>query len=194
MSIFFNIFFIGDFSFSQRIRDAMKEHDEIFVLDLNLPKEVQDTDKKITFIDHHIQAKIDNPLVEQINPLVEEKDASEAQKTIQEINSGIYCFDKQFLLVCLNSVKNDNAQREYYLPDTIALARKNKRKVSVVLCADPDEVMGVNTRYDLNKAEKTMQSRINRHWMKQKRVSPQGTGYYTLNLPGIITQLSVQGW
>ena len=97
--------------------------------------------------------------------IVEEKDASEAQKTIQEINSGIYCFDKQFLLVCLNSVKNDNAQREYYLPDTIALARKNKRKVSVVLCADPDEVMGVNTRYDLNKAEKIMQSRINRHWM-----------------------------
>lgn len=65
---------IGDFSFSQRIKEAMKEHDEIYVLDLNLPKEVQDTEKKITFIDHHIQSRIENPLVDQINPLVDGED------------------------------------------------------------------------------------------------------------------------
>jgi single-stranded DNA-specific DHH superfamily exonuclease len=65
---------IGDFSFSDRIKQAMLEHDEIFVVDLNLPKEVQDTDKKITFIDHHIQNKIENPLVDQINPLVDGED------------------------------------------------------------------------------------------------------------------------
>lgn len=68
---------IGDFSFSRRIKEAMKEHDEIYVLDLNLPKEVLDADKKITFIDHHIQMRIDDPNVEQINPLVDGKDASE---------------------------------------------------------------------------------------------------------------------
>lgn len=68
---------VGDFSFSQRIKEAMKEHDEIYVVDLNLPLEVEGTDKKITFIDHHIQTKIDNQLVEQINPLVDGKDVSE---------------------------------------------------------------------------------------------------------------------
>jgi hypothetical protein len=68
---------IGDFSFGPRIKEAMKEHDEIYVVDLNLPKEVQDTDRKITFIDHHIQGRIENPLVEQINPLVNGKDPEE---------------------------------------------------------------------------------------------------------------------
>jgi single-stranded DNA-specific DHH superfamily exonuclease len=68
---------IGDFSFSPRIKESIKEHDEIYVVDLNLPKEVKDTDKKITFIDHHIQGRIENPLVEQINPLVDGKDPSD---------------------------------------------------------------------------------------------------------------------
>ncbi|MGA1848868.1 MAG: DHH family phosphoesterase [Thermoplasmatota archaeon] len=67
---------IGDFSFSGRIKDEMELHDEIYVLDLNLPAEVKDTNKRITFIDHHIQKKMENDLVDQINPLVEGKDPS----------------------------------------------------------------------------------------------------------------------
>ena len=65
---------IGDFSFSQRIKDAIKEHDEVYVLDLNLPHEVEGASKKVVFIDHHIQGKIQNDLVEQINPLLDGKD------------------------------------------------------------------------------------------------------------------------
>lgn len=62
---------IGDFSFSERIREAMKDHDDVYVVDLNLPGEVKNSEKKIRFMDHHIQERIENPLVEQVNPLVE---------------------------------------------------------------------------------------------------------------------------
>ena len=58
--------------------------------------------------------------------IVEEKDATTAQKKIGEVNTGIYCFEKKFLLSALGGIKNENAQGEYYLPDTIALARKRK--------------------------------------------------------------------
>jgi len=68
---------IGDFSLSKRIKDEMKLHDEIYVVDLNLPNEVKDTRKRIVFIDHHIQKEIENDLVEQINPLVDGKEPSE---------------------------------------------------------------------------------------------------------------------
>jgi single-stranded DNA-specific DHH superfamily exonuclease len=68
---------IGDFSFSQRIREEIERHEEIYVLDLNLPNEVKDTKKPIVFFDHHIQQRIENDLVEQINPMVDGRDPSE---------------------------------------------------------------------------------------------------------------------
>jgi bifunctional UDP-N-acetylglucosamine pyrophosphorylase/glucosamine-1-phosphate N-acetyltransferase len=97
--------------------------------------------------------------------VVEEKDATSAQKKIQEVNAGIYCFDAAFLLSSLALLGKNNAQGEYYLPDTIELARKKKRSVAALLCSDPDEVMGVNSRYDLSRAEAVMRRRINRRWM-----------------------------
>ncbi|MFW3147281.1 MAG: DHH family protein [Thermoplasmatota archaeon] len=68
---------IGDFSFSDRIREEAEKHDEIYVLDLNLPGEALSLRKKLVFIDHHIQERIEDPLVQQINPLVEGRDAKE---------------------------------------------------------------------------------------------------------------------
>ncbi len=65
---------VGDFSFNERIRNAISEHVEVYVVDLNLPLEIKNTEKKITFIDHHIQERIENPLVDQINPLVNGED------------------------------------------------------------------------------------------------------------------------
>ena len=97
--------------------------------------------------------------------IVEEKDASAAQKKIREVNAGVYCFEKKFLLSALGGIKNRNAQGEYYLPDTIALARKKKLKVAAVLCPDPDETMGINSRYDLSQAEMVLQARTNLRWM-----------------------------
>jgi bifunctional UDP-N-acetylglucosamine pyrophosphorylase/glucosamine-1-phosphate N-acetyltransferase len=99
--------------------------------------------------------------------VVEEKDATAAQKKIGEVNTGIYCFEKKFLLSALGGIKNKNAQGEYYLPDTIALARKGKHKVAAVLCKDPDEAMGINSRIDLSRAERILQARRNVRWMKE---------------------------
>jgi bifunctional UDP-N-acetylglucosamine pyrophosphorylase/glucosamine-1-phosphate N-acetyltransferase len=99
--------------------------------------------------------------------VVEEKDATAAQKKIEEVNTGIYCFDREFLLASLDQLGRDNAQGEYYLPDTIELAIKKKRAVAAMICGDPDEVMGVNSRYDLSRAEAVLRRRINRRWMTE---------------------------
>jgi bifunctional UDP-N-acetylglucosamine pyrophosphorylase/glucosamine-1-phosphate N-acetyltransferase len=100
-----------------------------------------------------------------VQRVVEEKDANAAQKKIKEINAGIYCFDKAFLLASLSALGNNNAQGEYYLPDVIALAKKKKRIVSALLCSDANEIMGVNSRADLSKAEAVLRERVNRRWM-----------------------------
>jgi len=97
--------------------------------------------------------------------VVEEKDASAAQKKITEVNAGIYCFDRKFLVAALGLIGKSNAQGEYYLPDTIGLARKQKRSVAALLCNDPNEILGVNSREDLSRAEAVMRGRINRQWM-----------------------------
>jgi bifunctional UDP-N-acetylglucosamine pyrophosphorylase / glucosamine-1-phosphate N-acetyltransferase len=102
-----------------------------------------------------------------VKAVVEEKDATAAQKKIREVNAGIYCFDPKFLLSALTQLGRNNAQGEYYLPDTIALARKKTRTVSAFVCPDTDEVMGVNSRSDLSRAEAIMQQRINRRWMAE---------------------------
>ncbi|AHF81383.1 DHH family phosphoesterase [Thermococcus paralvinellae] len=59
---------IGEFRFDERIRNAIEKADKIYVLDLNLPNEVEGISKETIFIDHHIQPKIRNPKVKQINP------------------------------------------------------------------------------------------------------------------------------
>lgn len=97
--------------------------------------------------------------------IVEEKDATAAQKKIQEINSGIYCFDQDFLVRSLDGLTRNNAQGEYYLTDLVALARKKKRKVSGFVCSTPEEVLGVNSRKDLHIAERILRERQNEKWM-----------------------------
>ncbi len=97
--------------------------------------------------------------------VVEEKDATAAQRKIREVNAGIYCFDRKFLLSVITLLGKSNAQEEYYLPDTIEIAKRKKLRVSAFLCGDPHEVMGVNSRYDLSRAEAIMKGRTNRRWM-----------------------------
>ncbi len=100
-----------------------------------------------------------------VQRIVEEKDATAAQKKITEVNAGIYCFDPKFLLASLDGIDRNNAQGEYYLPDLVALARKKRRTVTAFLCRDADEVLGVNSRVDLSRAEAIMRDRTNRAWM-----------------------------
>jgi UDP-N-acetylglucosamine diphosphorylase/glucosamine-1-phosphate N-acetyltransferase len=84
--------------------------------------------------------------------IVEHKDATDAERKIMEINTGIYCVDTPFLFAALAQVKNDNQQNEYYLTDIVEIARREGRKVHACLTADYIEVMGINTLEELQKA------------------------------------------
>jgi UDP-N-acetylglucosamine diphosphorylase/glucosamine-1-phosphate N-acetyltransferase len=84
--------------------------------------------------------------------IVEARDATEQEKEVREINTGIYCADSRFLFEAVAQIKNDNSQKEYYLTDIIEIACKAGCRVRSFIAADPFEVMGVNTPDDLEKA------------------------------------------
>lgn len=86
--------------------------------------------------------------------IVEEKDASEEQRRIREINSGLFCFDKNELFDILGGVDCDNSQQEYYLTDVIALLRAKDRPVAAFCIEDQREVAGVNTDDELAEVRK----------------------------------------
>lgn len=93
--------------------------------------------------------------------IVEQKDANEEEKAVNEINSGIYCFNGASLRNALDRIDNNNAQGEYYLTDTIEIMRCDGLKVGAFNGASIDELMGVNSRVELSKAEEIMRRRIN---------------------------------
>ena len=81
--------------------------------------------------------------------IVEEKDASTKERTIKEVNSGIYCVDAGFLFSALDKVKSDNAQGEYYLTDIVEIAVQEGSGAGIVTGGSAKEVTGVNTVNDL---------------------------------------------
>ena len=92
--------------------------------------------------------------------IVEHKDATDEERAIREINTGIYCVDNQKLWNALAEVKNDNAQGEYYLTDCVAILRERGEKVVGFAAADPEETMGINDRVQLADAEAYLRRRI----------------------------------
>jgi bifunctional UDP-N-acetylglucosamine pyrophosphorylase/glucosamine-1-phosphate N-acetyltransferase len=86
---------------------------------------------------------------DQVVGIVEHRDASPAQREIREINSGIYAFDLEGLFPALGQVATNNAQREFYLPDLIAIYRRAGRKVAALAVDRPEEILGINTRAEL---------------------------------------------
>jgi bifunctional UDP-N-acetylglucosamine pyrophosphorylase/glucosamine-1-phosphate N-acetyltransferase len=86
---------------------------------------------------------------EQLTRIVEEKDASAAEREIREINSGIYAFALDSLFGALREIGTENALREYYLPDLVTIYRRHGSTVSSVTVPNPDEIRGINSRSDL---------------------------------------------
>jgi len=80
-----------------------------------------------------------------LRAIVEDKDASEEELRIREINTGTFCFENYELFTALEKVDNKNASGEYYLTDTIKIMRDCGLRVSVVAADNPDEVLGVNS-------------------------------------------------
>ena len=98
--------------------------------------------------------------------IVEQKDASEEEKKIKEVNSGMYVFDSDSLVYALDKITPNNAQGEYYLTDTLEILLNAGKKVGGYAIADNDEIRGINDRVQLNEAEKIMQKRINEMHMR----------------------------
>ena len=101
-----------------------------------------------------------------IEKIVEEKDASNSEKKIKEINSGIYCFDIEELLKALKLIKPNNAQGEYYLTDVIKIMNDKGLKTGAVIVEDNTEILGVNDRAQLELLTRVMRMRINSEHMR----------------------------
>jgi bifunctional UDP-N-acetylglucosamine pyrophosphorylase/glucosamine-1-phosphate N-acetyltransferase len=98
---------------------------------------------------------------EQIARIVEERDASAAERGIREINSGIYAFELRGLFDAVRSIASENAQREYYLPDLVAIFRQLGRRVETLTVANPDEIRGINSRAELAEVSRIVRQRKN---------------------------------
>ncbi len=93
--------------------------------------------------------------------IVEEKDADEFEKTIEEINSGVYVFDALKLAGAIGKLRNDNAQGELYLTDVIEILRNEGGKIAAVCIDDFTEILGVNDRVQLAESAALLRDRIN---------------------------------
>lgn len=129
---------------------------------------------------------------------VEHKDATEEERLVKEVNSGIYCFKGSALKKGLSLLKNDNAQGEYYLPDTLEIILKDGGRVNAMTVADAGEFAGVNSRVQLAQAEVAMRKRINLKHMENgvTMIDPENTyiesdvviGMDTVLLPGCVLE------
>jgi bifunctional UDP-N-acetylglucosamine pyrophosphorylase / glucosamine-1-phosphate N-acetyltransferase len=97
--------------------------------------------------------------------VVEQKDATAAEKQLGEINAGIYCFETRALFHALEQVRPENAQGEYYLTDVPGILRAEGHDVSIFLHTDAREVSGINTRVELAEFENILRRRSLRRLM-----------------------------
>ena len=158
-------------------KEYINDDDTIVVLCGDTPLVQEDTLRRL--FAYHVEkgyvatvltTKVDNPTGygriirdnhEDLIKIVEQKDASEEEKLVNEINSGIYCFDGKSLREAIDLIDNNNAQGEYYLTDTIKIMRDRGQKVGAYNGSTIEELMGVNSRVELSKAEEIMRKRIN---------------------------------
>lgn len=86
--------------------------------------------------------------------IIEESDADPAQRRIDEVNSGVYVFAAGRLFDCLEKIRPDNAKGEYYLTDVIGILRDAGERVAAFRAEQPEEVLGINTREELARADR----------------------------------------
>ncbi len=101
---------------------------------------------------------------DQVLRIVEEKDASDAEKAINTVNAGVYAFKHHVLQTYIPRLSNANAQGEYYLTDVIEMARTDGLVIAPLYVGE-EEFKGVNSKTDLSHAEEIMMERIRRSWM-----------------------------
>lgn len=92
--------------------------------------------------------------------IAEQKDASESEKQVLEVNSGIYVFQKALLFAALKHIRNDNMQQEFYLPDVFKIFVAEGKTVAAMPVENINEIKGINTPEQLAEAEAALQTRI----------------------------------
>lgn len=102
-----------------------------------------------------------------VERIVEVRDASPAELAVEEMNAGIYAYDEDSLRDAIGRLRNDNAQQEYYLTDTIEDFVKNGKRVVPVMAGDHLHVLGINDRVELAQARKEMNKRLCAHYMRE---------------------------
>lgn len=155
--------------------DIKPKHDNVLVLNGDMPLITQhsvrefmkkDSDIVMSVIEMKDSSGYGRVVIENghVVRIVEEKDASDAEKEILTVNAGVYAFKRSVLETYLPKLSNANAQSEYYLTDVIALARQDNLKISPLIVEEV-EFKGVNSKFDLSTAEIIMMDRIRRTWM-----------------------------
>lgn len=123
-----------------------------------------------------LSAEVDNPQgygrivrnnSSQFVKIVEQKDATEEESLIKEINGGMYVFEAKLLKLALSKLTNDNVQREYYLTDTLEILLKEGYKVDAIIADEMEDILGVNSREQLAEVTELMKKRINKKHMQQ---------------------------
>ncbi len=145
---------------------------EVIVLNGDTPLLKPETLER--FVDHHrrsgavatvLTAKLDDPsgygrIVRdesgELLRIVEDKDASEEERSISEINSGLFCFDAVELFSVIEKIDRRNVQGEYYITDSIEILKRLGKKVGAFLSDQKEEVLGINTVEQLKLAERLM--------------------------------------
>jgi len=103
---------------------------------------------------------------DEVTGIVEHRDADDAQRAINEINSGIYVFEAGVLSEGLAHLTPDNDQQQLYLTDVLSYARSAGQRVGAYIAADPWQVEGVNDRVQLANLSAEMNRRIVERWMR----------------------------
>lgn len=97
--------------------------------------------------------------------IVEHRDATPEQRTIKEINSGIYAFNGEVLSAALTNLTPDNSQNEWYLTDVLGIAARSGHRVGALVTDDVWQTEGVNDRTQLATLRRVLNDRITRRWM-----------------------------
>ncbi|UZJ33996.1 bifunctional UDP-N-acetylglucosamine diphosphorylase/glucosamine-1-phosphate N-acetyltransferase GlmU [Streptomyces endophytica] len=95
-----------------------------------------------------------------VTAIVEHKDASEAQRAVREINSGVFAFDARLLVDALGKVRTDNSQGEEYLTDVLGIVREAGHRVGAAVAVDHREILGINNRVQLAEARRLLNERL----------------------------------
>lgn len=157
--------------------EQIPDHGQILILLGDVP--LIRTSTLTSFVSYHksnacsasvLTTKLDNPFGygrvvrnsagEQVAKIVEQRDATDEEKTISEINTGIMCFEAQALKRALKKISNSNDQAEYYLTDAFEILVEEGEKATAFITEDASEVMGINSRVQLEEAEQIFRKRL----------------------------------